>query len=147
MNIFAQQSFTKQDLMHWIPRLIVVIIIAQTLPFKYIGAVESVNIFTQLNMEPYGRIGIAIIETTAIIFLLSRFYIMGAIMSLSLISAANFLHFVKLGIIVNDDGGLLFFFSIVVIICSLWIVIYWNLMKKKKKNVTFDLPDLDDTDF
>lgn len=138
MNMFTDQSFGKNDLIHWIPRIIVVIIIGQTLPFKYLGAEESVEIFTLLNMEPYGRIGIAIIETAAIILLMSRFYVMGAIMSLSLISAANFLHFVKLGLVINNDGGLLFFLSIIVIICSLWTLIYWNKLSKKKKRVKFD---------
>lgn len=136
--MFTDQSFGKNDLIHWIPRIIVVIIIGQTLPFKYLGAEESVEIFTLLNMEPYGRIGIAIIETAAIILLMSRFYVMGAIMSLSLISAANFLHFVKLGLVINNDGGLLFFLSIIVIICSLWTLIYWNKLSKKKKRVKFD---------
>lgn len=138
MNMFTNQSFSKNDLIHWIPRGIIVIIIGQTLPFKYLGAEESVQIFTLLNMEPYGRIGIAIIETAAIILLISRFYVMGAIMSLSLISAANFLHFAKLGLVINDDGGLLFFLSIIVIVCSLWTLIYWNKLSKKRKRVKFD---------
>ncbi len=146
MNIFTNQSLTKADVIHWIPRIVVVIIIGQTLPFKYMAAEESVQIFTRLNMEPYGRIGIAIIETAAIILLMSRYYIMGAIMSLSLISAANFLHFAKLGLVINDDGGLLFFLSIIVIVCSLWIVIYWNTIKKKKKQVKFNFPETDEDD-
>ncbi|MEP1096660.1 MAG: DoxX family protein [Cyclobacteriaceae bacterium] len=141
MNMFTSQSFGKDDLIHWIPRIIIVIIIGQTLPFKFSGAEESVQIFTQLNMEPYGRIGIAIIESAAVILLMSRFYVMGAIMSLSLISAANFLHFAKLGLVINNDGGLLFFLSIIVIVCSLWTLIYWNKLKKKKKRVRFDFSD------
>lgn len=139
--MFSGQTFFKNDLLHWIPRIIVAIIIGQTLPFKFSGAKESVEIFSQLNMEPYGRLGIAMIETAAIILLLSRFYILGAIMSLSLISAANFLHFVKLGFVINDDGGLLFLLSIIVIVCSLWIVIYWNNRKKRRKRVRFNFAE------
>ena len=139
--MFSGQTLTKEDLIHWIPRALVVIIIGQTLPFKYLAAEESVQIFTALNMEPYGRIGIAIIETVSIIFLLSRYYILGAIISLSIISAANFLHFVKLGLVINDDGGLLFFLSLIVIVCSLWIVIFWNTLKKKKKKVKFNFSE------
>lgn len=146
MNIFTNQTFTKKDIIHWVPRIIVVIIIGQTLPFKYSGAEESVQIFTQLNMEPYGRIGIAIIETIAVILLLSNSYIIGAIMSLSIISAANFLHFAKLGLVINNDGGLLFMLSIIVIVCSLWLVIYWNTVKKKKKKVRFNFSETEDSE-
>ena len=67
-------------------------------------------------------------------------------MSLSIISAANFLHFVKLGLVVNDDGGALFVLSLVVIICSLWIIIYWNKMRTRKKSVSFHPPDATDED-
>ena len=143
---FLGQNFSKKELLHWIPRLIVVIILAQTLPFKYLGAEESVMIFTRLDMEPFGRYLIAVIETTAVIFLLSRYYIFGAIVSLSIISAANFLHFVKLGLVVNDDGGTLFVLSLIVIICSLWIVIYWNKVRTRKKRISFQAPDLEETE-
>ena len=77
--MYTGQSFTKQDLAHWIPRITIAIILSQTLPFKFMAAEESVWIFTQLNMEPYGRIGIAIIETIAVLFILSRYYILGAL--------------------------------------------------------------------
>ena len=141
MKLFTDQTFKKKDIVHWIPRLIIAIILGQTLPFKFMAAEESVYIFSMLNMEPHGRIGIAIIELAAVIFLLSKHYIIGAIVSLSIISAANFLHFVKLGFIVNDDGGLLFALSIIVIVCSMWIVVYWNILKKKDKKVSFDFSD------
>ena len=120
-------------LIHWLPRLIVAIILAQTLFFKFTGAPESIAIFKQLGMEPWGRIGIGFIELLSVLLLLSNYYIIGAIISLSIISTANFLHFVKLGIVVNDDGGALFTMSIIVIVCSLWIIYYWNTMKTKNK--------------
>lgn len=139
--IFHQ--FQAKDLVHIIPRLIVAIILAQTLPFKFSGAEESVWIFTQIGWEPWGRYLIASIETVSTILLLTNYYIFGAVISLSIISAANFLHFTKLGFIVNDDGGLLFILSIIVIFCSLWIVLYWNMrrLEAKAANFEFDLSD------
>ena len=133
------QTLTKKDLIHLIPRLTVVIIIGQTLPFKYLGAEESIWIFTQMGWEPWGRYMIAIIETVAIILLISPWYIIGAIITLSIISAANFLHFTRLGFNINGDGGLLFGLSIAVIICSLVIVIRWNRVniKNYKKHLEF----------
>ncbi len=133
MNPFKGQSFKRQDLTHWIPRILVALIIGQTLPAKFMAVPESVWIFDQLNMEPHGRITIAIFELIAIIALFSRYYIVGAIISLSIISAANFYHFTVLGLEVHDDGGLLFIFSIIVVMSSLWIVMYWNLFHNSRK--------------
>lgn len=138
-------SFESKDLIHIIPRLIVAIILAQTLPFKFSGAEESVWIFQQIGWEPGGRYLIASIETIATILLLTNYYIFGAIISLSIISAANFLHFTKLGFIVNDDGGTLFILSIIVIFCSLWIVLYWNMQRVDQKVSNFEL-DWDEED-
>ncbi|MEO9871643.1 DoxX family protein [Ekhidna sp.] len=139
------QGFKTRDLIHIIPRVIVVIILAQTLPFKFSGAQESVMIFTQLNMEPWGRYLIGTIELISTLFLITNFYIIGAIISLSIISAANFLHFTKLGFIINDDGGTLFILSIIVIFCSLWIVLYWNMQRVESKTANFEF-NWDDED-
>ena len=140
-------SFKTGDLIHIIPRLIVAIILAQTLPFKFSGAEESVWIFEQIGWEPWGRFLIASIETTSTFFLLTNYYIIGAIISLSIISAANFLHFTKLGFIVNDDGGALFIMSIIVIFCSLWIVVYWNMQRVENKTSNFEFDWKDEEAF
>lgn len=131
-------SFRAKDLIHIIPRLIVVLILAQTLPFKFSGAEESVWIFEQIGWEPWGRYLIACIETVSTILLLTNYYIFGAVISLSIISAANFLHFTRLGFVVNNDGGTLFILSIIVIFCSLWIVLYWNMQRVEKKVANFE---------
>ena len=140
-------SFQVGDLVHIVPRLIVAIILAQTLPFKFGGADESVWIFSQIGWEPWGRYMIASIETVSTLLLLTNYYIFGAIISLSVISAANFLHFTKLGFIVNDDGGTLFILSIIVIFCSLWIVLHWNMQRVQEKTANFELDWDDDEDF
>ncbi|NQZ76122.1 MAG: DoxX family protein [Ekhidna sp.] len=131
-------SFKAKDLLHIVPRLIVAIILAQTLPFKFGGAEESIWIFEQIGWEPWGRYLIASIETVATFLLLTNYYIFGAVISLSIISAANFLHFTKLGFIVNNDGGTLFILSIIVIFCSLWVVLYWNMERVEKKVSNFE---------
>ena len=139
-------SFQSGDLIHIIPRLIVAIILAQTLPFKFSGAEESVWIFEQIGWEPWGRYLIASIETSSTFLLLTNYYIFGAIISISVISAANFLHFTKLGFIVNNDGGLLFILSIIVIFCSLWIILYWNMQRVESKTSNFEF-DWSDEDY
>lgn len=88
---------------------LVAIIFLQTLYFKFTGAPESVWIFTQLNQEPYGRIGSGVIELIAAILILiprSRFY--GSLISSAVMAGAIMSHVFILGIVIQDDGGTLF---------------------------------------
>lgn len=104
----------------WIVRLIVAAILFQTLFFKFTAAPESVQIFTKLGIEPWGRIASGIAELVAVILLLipsTAAY--GALLSLLVISGAIFSHLTKLGIAVTNsdgtsDGGLLFGLALVV---------------------------------
>ena len=50
------------DIIYWIARLVAAIIMIQTLYFKFTGAEESVYIFTTIGMEPWGRIGVGVLE-------------------------------------------------------------------------------------
>ena len=47
-------------------------ILLQTLYFKFSAAPESVYIFSQLHLEPYGRIGIGILELFISLLLIFR---------------------------------------------------------------------------
>ncbi|MBK7597751.1 MAG: DoxX family protein [Acidobacteria bacterium] len=98
----------------WLLRLIVAVILFQTLFFKFTGAPESVQIFTKLGIEPWGRIASGVAELVALILLLVPSTVtLGALLSLGVISGAIFSHLTKLGIAVvnsdgTSDGGLLF---------------------------------------
>jgi len=104
----------------WILRLVAAGILLQTLYFKFGAHPESVDLFTQLGVEPWGRIGTGIIELLAGILLLipsySRF---GAIISIGLMIGAIGSHILVLGIAHAGDGGTLFFMAIIVLICAL----------------------------
>lgn len=92
----------------------------QTLYFKFTAAPESVYIFTQIGMEPVGRIGIGIMELIAsILILIPATTVFGAILGVGLMSGAIFFHLSKLGINVMDDGGQLFIYAVIVFLCSL----------------------------
>ena len=119
----------KEHLMQLIPRLLIIIIVGQTLPFKFLGSEESVWIFSQLNMEPYGRIFTGILELTAILFLLTRFYRIGAYMTLGIVGGALIFHLTILGVEIQNDGGLLFILSIIVTLSSLWLITYQRIFK------------------
>ncbi len=108
----------------WIARIIVAIILLQTVFFKFTGAEESIYIFETVGMEPLGRIGSGIGELiAAILLLIPKTRVIGAIMSLGTISGAIFFHLTKLGIEIKGDGGLLFYLAIAVFVLSLILII------------------------
>lgn len=58
------------NLITWMLRLLAALILLQTLYFKFTGHPQSVHLFTQLGMEPWGRIGIGALELIAAILIL-----------------------------------------------------------------------------
>jgi len=87
-----------KDVISWILRVVAAVILGQTLFFKFSGSEESVALFTQLEMEPYGRILIGVLELIAVILLLiptSKAY--GAVLSTGLMTGALIGHVTKLG--------------------------------------------------
>lgn len=113
----------------WIIRLVAVIILLQTLYFKFTAAPESVYIFTTLGIEPYGRIGSGIVELIAsILILIPRTTLLGAILALGTMAGAILSHLTKLGIEVNNDGGVLFLLANITFACCA-ILIFINKEK------------------
>ena len=105
-------------------RIIIAILLLQTLYFKFTAHPDSVYIFSRIGMEPYGRIGTGIMELIAsFLILLNRTQWLGALLALGLMFGAMFFHLTKLGIEVNDDGGLLFGMAIFIFVLSL--VVLW----------------------
>jgi putative oxidoreductase len=105
----------------WVCKIIVAIILFQTLFFKFTGAEESKYIFSTLmgENEAVGRIGSGIVELIAVVLLLiPNTAWLGALLALGTITGAIFSHLTKLGIVVKDDGGTLFILAIVVFILS-----------------------------
>lgn len=112
----------------WILRVLAALIMLQTLYFKFTGAEESVYIFTRLGMEPYGRIGIGIMELIAsVLILYPHTTSLGALLGIGLMCGALFFHLTKLGIVVMDDRGQLFLYALLVLIACLLLV----LIKRK----------------
>lgn len=109
-------------LVSWVCRIVVAIILFQTLFFKFTGAEESKYIFSTLmgpELEAYGRIGSGVVELIAVLLLLApRTAWLGALLALGTISGAIMSHLTMLGIVVKDDGGLLFALAIVVFVLS-----------------------------
>lgn len=119
----------KNPIFTWIVKLIAVIILVQTLYFKFTGAQESVYIFSTLGIEPYGRIGSGIVELIAsVLILIPRTTLLGAFMALGTMMGAIFSHLFVLGIVVKNDGGELFTLAIITLLCCL-ILVYQNRYK------------------
>jgi len=105
----------------WALRLIVAIILLQTLFFKFSGARESVYIFSTLGMEPWGRIGSGVFELIASTLLLIPATVLpGAAMAMAATTGAIFFHLTKLGVALTavGDSGELFTLAVVVTLAS-----------------------------
>lgn len=100
-------------------RLIVAIILIQTLRFKFTAHPDSVYIFSKIGLEPFGRIGIGILELlSGILLLIPKTVWAGAILTLGIIGGAIIMHLTKLGIKVNGDGGTLFITALITFVLS-----------------------------
>ena len=108
----------------WVLRLTAAIIMLQTLYFKFTGHPESVELFTKLGVEPWGRIGTGVIELFAgILLLLPSTVSIGAFLGIGLMTGAILSHLAVIGIESKGDGGLLFTMAIIVLISCL--VLTW----------------------
>jgi len=95
-------------------RIVIAIVLIQTLRFKFTGHEDSVYIFEKVGLEPYGRIGVGIIELFAsILILIPKTIWLGATLAIGVLTCAIILHLTKLGTNVNGDGGLLFITAVV----------------------------------
>lgn len=117
---------SSSDRITWIARIVVAVILLQTLSFKFTAAPESVYIFETVGMEPWGRIGSGVAELIAGVLLLllppRRFAAAGAALSLGVISGAILFHLTTLGIVVQGDGGQLFAMACIVFVGALLVL-------------------------
>ena len=108
----------------WVLRILAALILLQTLFFKFTAAPESVYIFSVIGMEPWGRIGIGVLELIAsVLILIPSTTLYGSVMAVALMAGAVFFHLTKLGISVLNDGGQLFIYALVVLFSSAALII------------------------
>jgi uncharacterized membrane protein YphA (DoxX/SURF4 family) len=113
----------------FILRIVVALILFQTLYFKFSGAPESIYIFSTLKIEPWGRWFAGGSELVAgIMLLIPSTQILGALLAAGIMSGALASHILFLGISVQGDGGLLFGLACVVFVFS-GIVVFENRSK------------------
>jgi uncharacterized membrane protein YphA (DoxX/SURF4 family) len=127
-------------ILSWALRIVAALILLQTLFFKFTGHPESVELFTKLGVEPWGRIGTGVIELIAsILLLIPSTAFVGAFLGVGLMSGAIVSHLTVTGIESKGDGGQLFILAVTVMLCCLIILVLhknqgialWNKFFKK----------------
>ena len=121
-------------------RIIVALILIQTLRFKFTAHPDSVYIFEKVGLEPFGRIGIGILELIAsILLLIPKTIWIGASLTLGIIGGAIMMHLTQLGIEVNNDGGVLFTTAVFIFLLSAVILyLYRKDLPFLKKHTTIN---------
>lgn len=109
----------------WILRLVAAAIMLQTLYFKFTGHEQSVKLFTQIGIEPWGRIAIGVLELlAAILLLLPKTTGWGAGLGLGLMSGAIFFHITTIGLAFDGDYILFAYALITFICCALLLMLF-----------------------
>lgn len=122
----------KTNIILWIFRILAALIMLQTLYFKFTGQPESVHLFTTLGMEPWGRIGIGVMELIAsILILYPRTTPYGALLGAGLMSGAIFFHLTRLGIKWDGDYTLFTYAVIVFVCCAVLVVAGRNVLLQR----------------
>jgi len=118
----------------WILRLVPAIILLQTLYFKFTAQPESVKLFTEIGMEPYGRIGTGVLELIAsILLLIPRYTGYGAILGLVMMTGALYFHLTKIGIYFGGDPLLFIYAAITFVCCAILIFTYKKQLESQLK--------------
>lgn len=133
-----------KTIISWLLRITAAVILLQTLYFKFTAAPESVELFTKLGVEPWGRIGIGVIELiTSILLLVPATAFIGAFLGVGLMAGAILSHLSVIGIESQGDGGQLFTLAIIVVVCCLDVMLlhkkegllYLNKILKKRTSL------------
>ncbi len=108
----------------WIAQIVAAAILAMTLPFKFSGAEETVRLFDALGAGAAGRIGSAIMESIAVLMLLTpQLAALGGLLTLGIMGGAILSHFFVLGIVWDGDAQL---FTMAVIAFIAAAVVVWQ---------------------
>jgi uncharacterized membrane protein YphA (DoxX/SURF4 family) len=113
------------NIIAWVLRLLAALIMLQTLYFKFTGHEQSVHLFTQLGMEPWGRIGVGVMELIAALLILYPATTgFGAALGVGLMSGAIFFHLTSLGIVFDGDAWLFIYAVTCFTCCAILLVMY-----------------------
>ncbi len=114
----------------WSAQIVIALILAQTLYFKFTYAPETRYIFERLGGRPAAAL-VGLFELACVVLILiPRAAAVGAVLALALMGGAIMTHLTMLGIAVKNpdtgesDGGLLFGMAVVVAFAALVVLLY-----------------------
>ena len=119
-----------RSILLWIAQGVAAIIFIQTLYFKFTGNTISIELFTILGVEPWGRYLIGIIELiTGILLFIPRTAAIGGILGLFIGIGAIATHILFIGIRFGGDISLFALAITVTILCGLVVYFRRNELK------------------
>ncbi|MEZ7507175.1 DoxX family protein [Flavobacterium sp. Arc2] len=119
----------KSLVISWLLRIVIAVILVQTLCFKFTGAAESIYIFNTLVMEPCGRISSGVLELVAsILILIPRATLLEELLGFGVVIGALLSPVFVLGIELQGDCGTLFIMALITFLCCS-VLVYQNRNK------------------
>jgi hypothetical protein len=113
-------------------KLVITLIVGQTLFFKFSGAAESVYIFSTLGIEPWGRLTLGALELVSIILLwIPATSLYALVLILGMMFGAVASHVLILGLVIMNDGGELFALALITLLCTA-ILLYGQRAEMRK---------------
>ncbi|KUJ59927.1 hypothetical protein AR687_20815 [Flavobacteriaceae bacterium CRH] len=115
---------TLSFIFQWALRILITYYLLKYSYVKLSGQPSAIELFTTLNMEPWGRIIIGILELiTVILILYPRTTALGGLLGMISMTAVIFYHLTELGISINGDS-FLFFIACAIFVASILLVIF-----------------------
>ena len=97
----------SRNLVAWAAQLLAAGILAMASFMKLSGSADSVQLFTTLGVEPWGRWAVGLTELTATVLLVRpRTAVIGGMVGLVLMIGAIAAHLFRLGIVYNGEPSL-----------------------------------------
>lgn len=116
--------------MKYIPtivRVVLALILLQTLYFKFTAHPDSVYIFERVALGSQGRIGIGVLELiAAVLLLVPRYAWVGALLAMTLMSGAVIFHLTILGREVQGDGQRLFYMAVFCLAAAVFTLVAYR---------------------
>lgn len=113
----------------WGPRLVLAALFFSMAVPKFLAPDITVHIFTELGVEPWGRIFTGLVEfSVAVMLIFPKSFKAGVVGSLGVLAGALFSHLFILGIVISnqtgeiDDGGSTFLTAIFMLATTLLCV-------------------------
>lgn len=113
----------SRNLIAWVAQLVAAGILAMASFMKLSGNPDSVQLFTTLGVEPWGRWLVGLAELTAVLLLIRpRTAVIGGMTGIALMVGAIGAHLTRLGISYNGDPSL-FIMALMVLTASGLVVL------------------------